>query len=73
MGWMHKGATKNILVRKLVTIRDDNLSPLRWSRDCVIATHLETERIVRVVKIKTAQGEYKHSIKKLSLLKIDVL
>ena len=69
----HKGATKNIQVGKIVTIRDDNIPPMRWSLGRIVAIHRGMDGIVRVVTIKSAQGEYKRSIKNLSPLPIDVI
>ena len=44
----HKGSTKNIQVGKLITIRDDNLHPMRWSLGRIVAIHSGTDGIVRV-------------------------
>ena len=46
---------------------------MRWRLGRIVAIHPGTDGIVRVVTIKTAQGEYKRSIKNLSPLPIYVI
>lgn len=42
----------------MVLLRDDNLSSLQWKLGRVIAVHPGTDGLVRVVTVRTAQGEY---------------
>ncbi|XP_033214033.1 uncharacterized protein LOC117171090 [Belonocnema kinseyi] len=67
----HKGATTDIQIGKLVTMRDDNLPPMRWTLGRVIATHPGEDGVIRVVTVKTANGDCKRSVKNLSPLPID--
>ena len=69
----HKGYTHNMQVGTIVTIRDDNLPPMRWSLGRVIATMPGKDGIIRVVIVKTVRGEYKLSVKRLSPLPIDIM
>lgn len=67
----HKGSTSEMKIGKLVTIRDDNLPPMRWTIGRIVATHPGEDNVIRVVTVKTAHGEYKRSIKNLSPLPIE--
>ena len=69
----HKGYTHNIYVGTIVTIRDDNLPPMRWSLGRVITTIPGKDEIIRVVIVKTAKGQYNLSVKRLSPLPIDTM
>ncbi|XP_051157423.1 uncharacterized protein LOC127279231 [Leptopilina boulardi] len=68
----HKGFMNEIKIGTLVTIRDDNLPPMKWTLGRIINTHPGADGIIRVVTVKTSSGEYKRSIKNLSPLPIDV-
>ncbi|XP_033221034.1 uncharacterized protein LOC117175436 [Belonocnema kinseyi] len=67
----HKGATTDIKIGNIVTIRDDNQPPMRWMLGRVIAVHPGEDGVVRVVTLKTENGECKRSVKNLSPLPID--
>ena len=67
----HTGSTRNIKIGTLVTVKEDNTPPLRWALGRIIAIHPDSEGVTRVVTIKTARGEYKRSVKKISPLPID--
>ena len=69
----HKGSDNDIQIGKLVTIREENISPMQWSLGRIIATHPGSDGIVRVVTLKTARGEYKRCVKNLSPLPIDTI
>lgn len=68
----HKGINKNLEIGQLVTVRDENAPPMRWTLGRVIAIHPGKDNIVRVVTIKTMNGEYKRSVKNLSPLPIEI-
>ena len=52
----------------LVLIREDNLPPLKWALARIVAVHPGKDKIVRVVTLKTANGELKRPISKIVLL-----
>ena len=49
-------------------MKDDRLAPLHWKLGRVIQTHPGSDNHVRVVTVKTSDGEYKRPVVKLSLL-----
>ena len=55
----------------VVLLKDDNLPPMQWSFGRVIKTNPGEDGIIRTVTVKTASGELKRSVKKLSPLPID--
>ncbi|XP_055623360.1 uncharacterized protein LOC129766789 [Toxorhynchites rutilus septentrionalis] len=62
----------NVLVGKLVLLKDDNLPPLRWSVGRITAVHPGADGLVRVVTIKLASGAvFDQPIVKICLLPID--
>ena len=63
----------NIQIGIIVTIRDDNLPPMGWRLDRVITTIPGKDGVFRVVIVKTAQGECKLSVTKLSPLPVDTM
>ncbi|XP_051170292.1 uncharacterized protein LOC127287411 [Leptopilina boulardi] len=67
----YNGQSEDIKVGRLVTVRDDNLPPLRWVLGRIIEVFPGEDNIVRVVKIKTSSGEYMRAVKKLAPLPID--
>lgn len=67
----HKGFTNNIKIGSIVTIRDDNLPPMRWNLGRVVAATPGKDGIIRVVTVKTIHGKYKRSVKNLSSLPIE--
>lgn len=71
-GW-HKNTTTEMKIGTLVTIRDNNLPPMRWILGRITAVHPGNDKIIRVATVKTANGEYKRSIKGLSPLPIDTV
>ncbi|XP_055642941.1 uncharacterized protein LOC129779482 [Toxorhynchites rutilus septentrionalis] len=62
----------NVLVGKLVLLKDDNLPPLRWSVGRITAIHPGADGLVRVVTIKLASGAvFDRPIVKICLIPID--
>lgn len=61
---------KNICVRDLVLIKEDNLPPLRWKLGRVLELFPGRDKNVRVVKLKTVHGELIRPITKLCILPI---
>jgi len=62
---------KNIQLNSLVIIKDERLPPLKWKLGRVIALHPGADGLVRVVTLKTADGEIQRPIVKICLLPID--
>ena len=52
-------------VGDLVLIKEDNLPPLKWSKGRVLSVSPGADGFVRVVTVKTADGEYDRPIVKL--------
>ncbi|XP_058448983.1 uncharacterized protein LOC131428941 [Malaya genurostris] len=62
----------NVLVGKLVLLKEDNLPPLKWSLARVTAVHPGPDRLVRVVSVKVPSGAiYDRPISKVCLLPIN--
>ncbi|XP_062550901.1 uncharacterized protein LOC134215806 [Armigeres subalbatus] len=62
----------NVLVGKLVLLKDDNLPPLRWSVGRIAAVHPGADGIVRVIDVRLASGAVlDRPILKVCLLPID--
>lgn len=55
----------------LVILREDNLPPRQWSLGRVIDVYPGSDGVIRVVKVKTAKGEFTRNIRKLSPLLCD--
>lgn len=62
------GTERNIAVGDLVLMYDENSSPLKWPLSCGIQLHPDTEGVVRVATVRTANSVFKRPIVKLSLL-----
>ncbi|XP_015125911.1 uncharacterized protein LOC107047630, partial [Diachasma alloeum] len=60
----------DIKKNSIVLLKDDNLPPMQWRLGRVIETHPGADGIIRVVTVKTATGELKRNIKKLSPLPV---
>lgn len=63
-----RDAERNVEIGQLVLIKDDDLPPLNWKTGRIIETYKAADGLIRSVKIKTLNGEYKRSIHKLALL-----
>ncbi|CAG7657454.1 unnamed protein product [Allacma fusca] len=64
-------AQPNLKKRAIVLVKDDNLPPLKWKMGRVAEIHPDSNNLVRVATIKTAQGEIKRPVVKLALLPLD--
>lgn len=62
----------NLQAGTVVLLKEDNLPPLQWSLGRITATYPGDDGIVRVVKIKTAKGEYERSVQKVAPLPIQL-
>jgi Family of unknown function (DUF5641) len=67
----HQPMSDKINIGTMVMLREDNLPPLQWCLGRVIELHPGEDNVVRVVTVKTATGNYKRSVKKLSPLPTD--
>ncbi|XP_053597521.1 uncharacterized protein LOC128668468 [Microplitis demolitor] len=65
------GNDSQLKVGMLVMILEDNLPPLAWSIGRITAIHPGEDGIVRVVTLKTKNGEYKRCTKKLCPLPLE--
>ncbi|XP_055589710.1 uncharacterized protein LOC129741920 [Uranotaenia lowii] len=62
----------NVVVGKLVLLKEDNLPPLKWSVGRVTAVHPGADNLVRVVDVKVPSGAvYDRPISKICLLPIN--
>ena len=69
----HPGTHENIKIGTLVTVKEDNLPPMRWKLGRIIEVHPGPDNIVRVATVKTADGIYDRCVKKLCPLPIDII
>ena len=60
--------SRNIQVGDIVVLKEDNLIPTKWPLARVIQSYPGRDGRVRVVILKTANGEYKRPIHKLVVL-----
>ena len=56
---------ENAYKGQLVIIKEDNQPPSRWKTGLVTAVHPGEDDKIRVVKVRTATGDYERSIVKL--------
>ena len=61
--WTQK--ERNIDIGDLVLVKDDNLPPLKWSMGRIVMVNPGTDGLIRIVKVKTATGEYDRPIVKI--------
>ncbi|XP_055585057.1 uncharacterized protein LOC129737915 [Uranotaenia lowii] len=62
----------NVVVGKLVLLKEDNLPPLKWSVGRITAVHPGADNLVRVVDVKVPSGAvYDRPISKICLLPIN--
>ncbi|XP_076660824.1 uncharacterized protein LOC143364275 [Halictus rubicundus] len=66
----HARKPEQVDIGSIVIVRDDNLPAMRWTLARIIQLHPGEDNIVRVVTIRTANGEYKRSLKCLAPLPI---
>jgi hypothetical protein len=60
-----KKAAQNVEVGDLVLLMEDNAPPLKWRMGRVITVYPGTDKLVRVVKVKTQTGELKRPVVKI--------
>lgn len=65
-----KQSVKNVEKGAMVIVKEDNLPPMKWSLGRIVETHPGKDGNVRVVTVKTTDGEYKRPITKISPLPI---
>lgn len=58
----------NLQLDDLVLIKEDNVPPMKWCTGRVVELHPGKDGLVRVVTLKTAGGNFKRPVVKLSLL-----
>ncbi|CAK9816560.1 hypothetical protein ANTQUA_LOCUS9005 [Anthophora quadrimaculata] len=68
--WHEKDVIK-IAEGMLVILKEDNTPPLCWPMGRVVTIHPGEDGIVRVVTVKTTNGQYKRSVKKIAPLPLD--
>ncbi|XP_055615027.1 uncharacterized protein LOC129761333 [Toxorhynchites rutilus septentrionalis] len=61
----------NISIGTLVLVKDDGLPPLKWRYGRVTHIFLGDDGNIRVVVVKTKNGEYRRAISKICVLPID--
>lgn len=61
---------ENLKIGDLVIVKGENLPPLKWRLGRVVELHPGSDEIVRVVTIRTCNGNTKRSISKLCKLPI---
>ncbi|CAK1583812.1 unnamed protein product [Parnassius mnemosyne] len=61
----------NMKIGDMVIIQDDNLPPGKWAMGRVVELHPGSDGHVRVVTLKTKNGNLKRPVSKLSLLPIE--
>lgn len=59
---------ENVKVNDLVLLREDNVPPLKWPLARVVDTMPGQDGKVRVVKLKTIDGQFTRAISKISVL-----
>lgn len=60
----------NVNVGTLVLLKDDNLPPLKWRYGRILRVCRGADNHIRVVVVRTADGEYTRSISKICVLPI---
>lgn len=63
---------KPLKVGEIVIVRDELMPPIKWKLARVVNLHPGADGIVRVATVKTAAGELRRSIVKLSVLPIEI-
>lgn len=66
-----KSSSPNILVGKLVLIKNENSVPCKWPLARVVEVHPDSEGNVRVVTVRTSNGKFKRAITKICPVPIE--
>lgn len=61
----------NLKINDLVIIKDDRLPPNQWILGRIIETHPGADNLIRVVTVRTQNGNYKRCVSKICRLPID--
>ena len=64
------GPKPNLTVGSMVLVKDDRLPPLHWKLGRITEVHPGSDELVRVVTVRTVQGEFKRPIVKIAPLPI---
>jgi len=56
---------ENLRIGDLVLVKDDQQPPMKWKMGRIIDTHPDHDNTVRVVSVKTSEGEYTRPVVKL--------
>nr|XP_012135148.1 PREDICTED: uncharacterized protein LOC100874762 isoform X2 [Megachile rotundata]XP_012135760.1 PREDICTED: uncharacterized protein LOC100874762 isoform X3 [Megachile rotundata] len=64
----HTAKAPNIPIGMLVILKEDNAPPMHWPLGRITAIHPGDDGVIRVVTVKTTQGEYKRCIKRIAPL-----
>lgn len=67
----HTQAPQEVKEGTLVIVHEDNVPPLYWVLGRIVALHPGDDNVTRVVTVKTINGEYKRSVKRLSPVPLD--
>ena len=59
---------ENLQVNDLVLIKDDRLPSNQWAKGRIIELHPGDDQLVRVVTVRTTDGQYRRCISKISKL-----
>ncbi|GBO16062.1 hypothetical protein AVEN_192980-1 [Araneus ventricosus] len=63
---------KNVKVGDLVVLIEDNMPTFKWPLGRVTKIYSGNDTLIRVVKVKTQNGEYKRAISRVCLLRMPV-
>lgn len=69
--WQRHTSTDHLQPGRLVILKDDNLRPLQWKLGRIVQTFPGNDGIVRVVLVKTANGEMRRAVNKVCPLPLD--
>jgi len=58
----------NLKLGDLIILREDNTPSLYWSLGRVTELYLGQDGIVRIISVRTANGNYKHAVKSVALV-----
>ncbi|XP_017887576.1 uncharacterized protein LOC108629432 [Ceratina calcarata] len=60
-----------ITVGAMVLLQEENIPPLQWPLGRILEIHPGDDGVVRVVSVKTANGVFKRTVKKIAVLPIE--
>lgn len=69
--WKTIDKQREITAGSMVLLKEDNQPPLNWSIGRIVNVHPGEDDVIRVVIVKTMNGIYKRSIKKIAILPIE--